>query len=118
MHELSIASSLLEAAVAVAHERDAVRIVRIDCRIGRFRQIDVWLLGEAFDLDKVDSIAADARLNVETVGARLNCSGCGETSELRDWDFKCPLCHSSAGSVTGGDELELTSVELEVPDGD
>ena len=118
MHELSIAQSILEVAQAEARRHGAARIVRILCRIGCLRQAHTSLLGEAFDLAKTGTLAADAKLTVETVGMGLDCSGCGTHTELEGWRFDCPGCGSTAVQLSGGDELELTSMDLEVSDGD
>jgi hydrogenase nickel incorporation protein HypA/HybF len=118
VHELSIAMSILEAAEAEAKRHGAVRIRRIHCRIGVLRQVDRTLLSEAFELAKTGTSAASADLEVTSVGMHLDCSGCGRASDLPTWQFECPRCGSSKVELSGGDELELTSLELEVPDDD
>ena len=118
MHELSIAQSILEVAQIEAQSHETIRIKRIHCRIGCMRQAQTTLLSEAFDLAKAGTLAANANLTVEIVGMHLDCSDCGHQADLDGWAFECPSCGSTAVQLSGGDELELTSVELEVSDGD
>jgi hydrogenase nickel incorporation protein HypA/HybF len=116
MHELSIANSLLEAACEEAGRRGAVRITRIDCRIGCLRQVDRDLLAEVFDIARQKTTAQDATLSVTTVGTELDCRQCGKKTELETWQFECPSCGSNEVSLSGGDEIELTSLTMELPD--
>ena len=118
MHELSIAQSILEAAQIEAQRHETIQIKRIHCRIGCMRQAQTTLLREAFDLAKVGTLAGNAVLTVEIVGMQLDCSDCGQQADLDGWAFECPGCGSTAVQLSGGDELELTSMELEVRDGD
>ena len=118
MHELSIAQSILEVAQSEAQRHGSICIKRIHCRIGCMRQAQTTLLRDAFDLAKAGTLAADASLTVEIVGMRLDCSDCDQQVDLDGWAFECPGCGSTAVQLSGGDELELTSMELEVRDDD
>ena len=118
MHELSIALSILEVAEDEARRHGAAKITRVRCRIGCLRQAHTSLLAEAFDLAKVGTMAAEAVLTIETVGTHLGCSACGRETDLDGWAFECPDCGSRAVQLSGGDQLELTSLDLEVGDGD
>lgn len=118
MHELAIARSLLDTARDHAHERGARRIVSIHCRIGVIRQVHEDTLREAFEIAKDGSIAATAELRVTSVGMKLECTRCDERAELSGWAFECPRCGSTDIRLQGGDELELTSIEMEVLDDD
>lgn len=116
MHELSIAVALLDAARAEARARGAVRIVSLTCRVGVTRHIEPDMLREAFAVARENTPAASAALHVDTVGMTLTCLSCGECRKLDTWSFTCPSCGSSEVQLTGGNELELSSLELEVPD--
>lgn len=118
MHELTIARLLVEAAEEEARRHSAVAVTRIDCRIGRLRQVDGSLLQEAFDVARGGSLASGAALTVTPVGMRLACRACEHTEDLEDWRFDCPQCFSNDVELSGGDELELTSLGLAVDDED
>jgi hydrogenase nickel incorporation protein HypA/HybF len=116
MHELTIVDSLVAAAVDEAQRRGAKRIVQINCRIGRLRQVNQQLLREVFEIARLGSAASAAVLDVTYGGTRLTCRDCAHCVDLDDWRFDCPRCGSSNVELSGGDEIELTSLELEVPD--
>ena len=118
MHELSIVTSLLDAATAEARRYGATVVRAVHCRIGVLRQVDTALLREAFDIARTDGIAQDARLVITTVGMTLQCHDCDTTVQLPTWELECPRCGSDRIELSGGDDLDLTSLEMEVPDED
>ncbi|MCG8409066.1 MAG: hydrogenase maturation nickel metallochaperone HypA [Phycisphaerales bacterium] len=118
MHEFSVAQSLIEAATAEAAEAGAVRVTRLYCRIGVLRQVDEWLLKEAFEVARQETVCETADLSIEMVYLQLACPRCEQTFSMRDWDWQCPRCGTEGIQPTGGDELELTSLEAEVSDED
>ncbi len=118
MHELSIAQALIDAATKEAANVGATRVTKLACRVGCLRQVDATLLTDAFELARAGSIAADAELVVTSVGMHLDCASCSHAVDLDTWRFECPRCQARDIKLSGGDELELTSLELEVPDGD
>ena len=116
MHELTVAQSLVDMAVAEAGRHGATRITRIACRIGRLRAVDDSLLHEAFAIAREGGVAANAELEIGSVGMALKCPACGRETQLDGWQFDCPECGSSDVTLSGGDELELSSIDVEVPD--
>ena len=80
--------------------------------------MDQWLLTEAFALARTGTLAEAAELAVTYVGMHLHCRPCGHDADLNGWQFECPNCGATDVKLSGGDELELTSLELEVPDED
>lgn len=114
MHELTIARLLVEAAEEEARRHRAVAVTRIDCCIGRLRQVDGLLLQEAFDVARRGSLASGAALRMTSVGMSMACKNCGHAEDLEDWRFDCPRCGSNDVALSGGDELELTSLGLAV----
>ncbi len=118
MHEFSVAQSLVEAAVAEAARHGASRVLTMRCRVGVLRQVDDWLLGEAFAIAREGTICATCELTVEKAYMQALCLSCDARFPIHNWDWRCPTCGADGEAPTGGDELELLSLELELPDGD
>lgn len=118
MHEFSVAQSLVEAAVAEAARHGASRVLKMRCRVGVLRQVDGWLLGEAFAIAREGTVCAACELAVEKVYMQALCPACNARFPIQNWDWRCPTCGADGEAPTGGDELELLSLELELPDGD
>ncbi len=116
MHEFSIVQSLIAAASEEAERAGAVRISKMICRIGAMRHVDAWLLRESFEIVRVGSVCEDCELSVETTYMQARCPGCDVRFPVKDWDWLCPTCGATGVDAVGGDELELISLEAEVPD--
>ncbi len=113
MHEFTIAENLVAAATAEAGRVGALRVVAIDCRIGELRQVDDLLLSEAFSLASEGTACRGASLRLEKVPLKAACATCGREFPVRNWEWMCPACGTEGRLLGGGDELELTSIEVE-----
>jgi hydrogenase nickel incorporation protein HypA/HybF len=116
MHELSVASELVDAAVREAAKHNARRIESVTCHVGLMQQIVPAILVDAFQMAATGTPAEGAALEVLTVAPHVNCRACGSDTEQTEWSFACPKCGSSDVTTTGGDELVLASVTLELDD--
>ena len=116
MHEFAIAHSLVEAATTEARRAGAHRVTCLRCRIGVMRQVEEALLSEAFALARAGGICEEAELDVEKVPMRAQCPKCDAEYAVRDWVWTCPSCGAEAVGISGGDELELVSIDVEVHD--
>jgi hydrogenase nickel incorporation protein HypA/HybF len=108
MHELSVASAVVDTVLRHAEER---RVLVVNLRVGTLRQVVPDSLAFYWDIVSRDTLAEGARLDQVVVEARMRCAECGDefTPELM---FRCPAC-GGAGEVVAGDELEVDSIEVE-----
>lgn len=118
MHEIAVASNLVEIACAEAAKVHALSITRVACRIGALCHIDTGVFREAFAMAATDTLCASATLYVVKDPVRARCLDCGDEHTVVDWDWECPKCGALGTFLGGGDELELTSLEVEVEDED
>jgi hydrogenase nickel incorporation protein HypA/HybF len=113
MHELGIMSSAIDAALAEAQSRGAVRIHRIVLRIGALAGVDPDALRFAFDTVTQDTPAADSELEVKVVPVRIRCEACATDFGTEDrFIFSCPQCGRLSWDVREGREIELARVEF------
>ena len=116
MHEFAIAQSLVDAASTEARQAGACRVTALTCRIGALRQVHSDLLVDAFEMAAEGSLCRGARLTVESTFMQATCPVCGDRYPVRDWEWTSPCCGAEGGEISGGDELELVSIEAEVED--
>ena len=110
MHELSIASAVLNTALRNAGER---RVTAVAVRAGRLRQVVPESLRFYFEIVTRDTPLEGARLELTEVPVRLGCRDCGHHWEP-DWPlFRCPECESAEVSVLAGEELSVEYIEVE-----
>jgi hydrogenase nickel incorporation protein HypA/HybF len=115
MHEMSIASALLDAVRAEASAYPDARVQTVRVRIGALRLVVPEMLDFAFVAATRDTSLDGCRLEMETVGAVARCRRCdAEFAVEQNW-FVCPHCATTGGVLVRGDELDLIGVELQEP---
>nr|CRH04978.1 hydrogenase nickel incorporation protein hypA [Candidatus Magnetococcus massalia] len=114
MHELSLCYGLLDQVQQVVVERAAQRATRIELRIGPLSGAEPELLKAAFPVAAAGTVAEGAELVMERGVVEVRCGECGATGEVPSNRLLCPACESWRTQVVSGDELLLTSLELEL----
>jgi hydrogenase nickel incorporation protein HypA/HybF len=109
MHELSIASAILDTAGRHAAGR---RVTVVSLRVGELRQVVPDTLAFYWEHVARGTICDGARLDQELVAARLRCGPCGAEWAMGEADFRCGGC-GRAAEVAAGQELEVESIEVE-----
>jgi len=112
MHEYSIVQALLTRVhqVAAAHRAEGVH--RIHVCIGEGAGVEIDLLQLAFQTFREVGITRGAQLVVRQVPVRWTCPRCGAGIPAGT-PLRCDACDQPA-RLTGGDEIHLERVELEV----
>ena len=113
MHELSVCLSLLDQVEAIAAERDALRVTRIELKIGPLSGVEPDLLKSAWPMASAGSIAVDAEFVIDEAGIVVRCSACDSDTAATPNRLVCGNCGDFHTSVVSGDEMILQSVELE-----
>lgn len=113
MHELSIATALVEQAEAVSRRHGDAAVATVRVRVGELAGVVADALRFSFDVARAGTAAATALLVVEDVPALARCAPCGVTFSVGSppllW---CPHCDAATSGVVSGRELEITAVEL------
>jgi hydrogenase nickel incorporation protein HypA/HybF len=112
MHELSIACSLVKAAVHEAERHGVTRVAKVDVVLGALAGVQMDALLFCFPVVAQGTVCEGARLMVEIEPARGRCDGCGSTSEVRDLMSPCPRCGAWPLGVEGGREMRLRALEV------
>ncbi len=110
MHELSLASAIVNTVVKHAGDRK-VSVVAV--RVGRLRQVVPDTLEFYFGFVARDTVSEGARLEMELVPALLSCAGCEREWEVDFPDFRCPTCLEGGVAVITGNEFEVDSIDVE-----
>ena len=111
MHELSIATAIIEQAdeLARADGTDAVSAVTV--RVGELAGVVPDALSFAFEVARDGTALAAARLVVEQVPAQAYCGACAEEFAVgMPPFFWCPRCDQPSTDLRSGRELEITGI--------
>ena len=113
MREMGIANSILEATQKEARRHPGSRARKVGVRIGEMAAIDAESLRFCFDALTRDTELDGLQLEVEWCLRRHHCWNCDGVFVVSNHDCRCPTCKSSETLCIGGDELELSFVEVE-----
>jgi len=117
MHELSIATSIVEIVREEVSAAGGGRVIAVTVRTGRLASVHESALRSAFDVAIADTPLAGAELRVVAVPVRIFCRSCAGERELPGiGSLACPACGNVSGDIRAGTELELESIEIDSSD--
>jgi hydrogenase nickel incorporation protein HypA/HybF len=122
MHELSIASAVLEQLEKLRREQGGARISKVALRVGELAGVDVDCLRFAFECLVKETEWESLMLEIEWLPRRQRCPACdlefpcgGDTAvERMAAPFTaCPRCGEMITELVAGEELEIDYIEVE-----
>jgi hydrogenase nickel incorporation protein HypA/HybF len=113
MHELGIATSVLQAARQEAMRFPGARLRKVKMRLGELAGVNPEALSFCFEVLVRDGKLEPLELEIETCPRRQRCPACGKTFSVPGYDLTCPSCGTQETEFVSGDELELASLEME-----
>jgi hydrogenase nickel incorporation protein HypA/HybF len=119
VHELSIATSIVEIVERSIPAEPVVPVLRVSVRVGLLAGVVPESLEFCFRAATAGTRLDGAALAIESVPVTLLCGECGRTSVIDDIVFACPECASASVTLETGTELQVTEVEIaDAPSGD
>jgi len=113
MHELSIAMSIVDAALDEARQRN-VQVSAVHLRLGVLSGVVKDALLFSYDVACQDTPLAGSKLLIEEVPVTVFCPRCNEKRILESMQsFTCPECGSPTRDVLQGKELEVFALEVQ-----
>ncbi len=113
MHEYSIVRALLARVDQEVRAQKASTVHRLSVRIGELAGIEPDLLASAYQICRERTVCQEADLVIDRVPARWACSAC-QTPIAPGAVLRCSAC-GQPGRLLEGDEILLSSIEMEVP---
>lgn len=116
MHELSIATSVVEAVCDHLQAAGGGAVTAVTLRVGRLSCVHEDALRFSFDLVREGTPLAAATLRIIEVPVVVWCPVCRAKVALPGiQSFACPTCGTKSGDIRHGRELDLESIELAEP---
>jgi hydrogenase nickel incorporation protein HypA/HybF len=113
VHELSIASNLVQIALEHAENSGNVQVQQINLKIGALSCVHRDALLFSFDLIKADTALAGAKLHITELPIVIYCPKCKELQVLPGVQaFQCPKCQTPSADIRQGRELDIDSIEV------
>ncbi len=113
MHELSVCMALLDQVTAIAEERSARRVTRIELSVGPLSGIEIDLLKSAWPIAAAGTLADPAEFVVEATPIVVHRNSCGAETAAHSNRLVCGACGAYQIRVVSGEEMILQRLELE-----
>jgi len=113
MHEMGIASSVLDAVRIEAARFPGSKPSRVGLRVGEWSGVDTESLRFCFEALVTGSNLDGLALEIDFRERRNCCAKCGTEFVVKQYDVQCPNCRSGTTAVSSGAELDIVYVELE-----
>ncbi len=112
MHELSLCEDLLNQVMQIAKQNQAEYVESITLDIGPLAGVERLLIENAFSILKIDTVAKNAKLIIQTPPIIVECVVCGQQSTVSANNLVCLVCQSNETQLVHGDELILVNLTL------
>lgn len=119
MHELGIMTGVLDAVESAARDAGAIKVTKVSLSVGEMTEAIEDALVFAFQaLQEMQeySLTNDAELEIKMVRPRSRCFECGAEYEHDRFHMLCPECGGFATELIAGRELQIDSIEVDLPD--
>jgi len=113
MHELAITQSMLDVVLEQAEKAEAKKVGKINLIIGEMTGVVEECVQFYFNFLSQGTLAEEATLSFTMVPPKARCRDCGETFELKEFDWTCPYCQGNSLEIIAGKELFVESIEVE-----
>ncbi len=116
MHEVSIASGMIQDLARIAGENRAKKITTVHLHIGQKSSIVTDSLRFAFDTIKREHpLLSSAEIVIEEIPLCYLCRECNAEFQTDDLYFPpCPFCSSHRLQILSGEEMHIRDLEMEV----
>jgi len=113
MHELSVATGIVEIAEKTLQENGLNKIHAIHIVIGELTCVDESALHFALDPASKGTAMEGAEIIIHRQTALATCVSCGEDFEPVGFVAQCPSCQGFETKIIKGRELYVKSIEAE-----
>lgn len=113
MHELSIASAILDKVIAEAQRHPGARFTKVGVRIGEISGVDPEALSFGFECLVKDTEFDPLPLEIDFRPRIQRCLSCAHEFPAPDSMTSCPKCSHEVTQCIGGEELDLAFIEVE-----
>ncbi len=113
MHELSIASSIVNTVIQEVKTRNIKSVSKIGLKIGALTDIVPDSLQFGFAAITKNTELAQTKLLIEIIRVKGYCKKCQTNFEVMEFIFICPNCQSNDINMNQGNELEIAYIEAD-----
>jgi hydrogenase nickel incorporation protein HypA/HybF len=110
MHEMSLATALIDQVLAAASRSGLARVVEVEVDVGALQLVVAEALEAAFAAVSADTIASGAVLRQIEVPAQARCRCCDREYQPEIHIYTCPVCGRADAEILSGRDIILKSI--------
>lgn len=125
MHELSIASAMVESVLEFVHVRRISKLLAVRVAIGELSHVEADQLRFCYTAITAETPIQGSVLEIETVAALVQCAQCSYRGRPKYWDdalsvgpiltLQCPNCEATVEVIEGND-CAIKSIQVATED--
>ena len=116
MHELGIMTGVLQAVEESAKQAGSEKVLKISLSVGVMTEAIEDALRFAFEALSEGTMCESAELEITMIPPVSICAECGNEYEHDRFHMLCPECGCSFTQLIQGKELQIDSIEVDLPD--
>ncbi len=124
MHELAMASSIVDAILNTAKKNDAIKVTEAVLEVGDMTMLNPEQLRFMMSILSEDTMLEDAEIIINMIPIEIECESCGfqgesKTDENQDHLMavaRCPECENTQVHVIKGQECNVKTIKIEKED--
>lgn len=118
MHELGIISGVLDAVGKSVAANHADKVFAVNLSVGEETEVIKDCMDFAWEALTPGTVCEGATLNVHMIKPKSVCLACGNEFEHDRFHNDCPKCGSFETQLIAGHELNIDSIDVDLPDDD
>lgn len=116
MHEFGIIEGVMRVVSQSAEQAQAEKVISVKLKVGEMTEVVEESLQFAYGILSEGTLMEGSTLEVEVVSPRSRCLDCACEFDHDRYHLRCPACDSRDTVLLQGRELEIASIEIDVPD--
>ena len=116
MHELGIMTGVLDAVQTSARQAGADRVLKVSLSVGEMTEAIEDALRFAFEALSEGTMCEGADFKINMIQPVSVCLECGNEFEHDRYHVTCPQCESGFTQLIAGKEMQIDSIEVDIPD--
>lgn len=116
MHELGIMTGVMDAVEASTKQAGATSVLKVSLSVGEMTEAIEDALRFAFEALSEGTMCEHAELQITMIKPKSHCFECGAEYEHDRFHMLCPSCGGFATELIAGRELQIDSIEVDIPD--
>jgi len=113
MHEFSLAVNIFDIVLDTVQKQNIHKVYTIKLDVGKLMAVVPESLIFGFETVSEGTPLEGTKLEINEIAVTVRCKKCGTESEIDEFIFMCPKCNSVDLEMLSGQDMQITSLEVE-----